>query len=291
MKEIVMGFQAVRDAISTYDAKFLDLRLTDMLGKEQHITLPVSAVDADLFEGGKMFDGSSLKGWQAIHKSDLSLVPDVSTIAIDPFYQDTTLMVRCNVIDPATQKGYDRDPRTIAMKAEAYLRSTGIADEALFGPEPEFFLFDDVRYETRMGYTFSKVDSDEAHWNSGREYEGGNTGHRPNVKGGYFPVPPVDSSHDIRSAISMHLEALGIPVEAHHHEVATANQCEIATRYNTLTTKADELMLLKYIVHNVAHNYGKTATFMPKPIVGDNGNGMHCPSIFSQRRCKSFYRQ
>jgi glutamine synthetase len=266
----------VLEEISKYDAKFVDLRFTDTRGKEQHVTIPVSALDDDFFENGKMFDGSSFKGWQKIHQSDLALVPDLSTLLPDPFYQDSTVFIRCNVVDPQTMQGYERDPRSIAQRAEAYLRSTGIADVAYFGPEPEFFIFDDVRWETSMGGAFYSIDSQEAHWNSGKLLDGGNTGHRPTVKGGYFPVPPVDSSQDIRSAISLTLESLNIKVEAHHHEVATANQCEVATSYNSLTKKADELQILKYIVHNIAHNYGKTATFMPKPLVGDNGSGMHC---------------
>jgi glutamine synthetase len=271
-----MSLSKVRAAIDKYEAKFIDLRFTDTIGKEQHITVPISAIDDDFIENGKMIDGSSFKGWQKIHQSDLALMPDLNTILHDPFYQDSTLFIRCNIVDPQTMLGYERDPRSIAQRAEAYLKSTGIADEALFGPEPEFFLFDDVRWETSMSGSFYAIDSEEAQWNSGKAIEGGNIGHRPGVKGGYFPVPPVDSSQDIRSAICELLESMGIVVEAHHHEVATANQCEVATRFNSLTKKADELQILKYIVHNVAHNHGKTATFMPKPLVGDNGSGMHC---------------
>ena len=274
--EIKMSKNVVVAAIKEHEAKFVDLRFTDILGKEQHITIPVSAVDDDFIENGKMFDGSSFKGWQKIHQSDLALKPDLNNIFLDPFYQDNTLVIRCNIVDPITMLGYDRDPRSLAIRAEAYLKSTGIADVAYFGPEPEFFIFDDVRWNTSMSGSFYKIDSEEASWNSGKKIAGGNIGHRPAVKGGYFPVPPVDSSQDIRSAICQTLESLGIPVEAHHHEVATANQCEVATRFNSLTKKADELQILKYIVHNVAHNYGKTATFMPKPLVGDNGSGMHC---------------
>ena len=271
-----MSMSKVREAIDKHEARFIDLRFTDTVGKEQHITIPASSIDDDFATHGKMIDGSSFKGWQKIHQSDLALLPDLDTILPDPFYQDSTLFIRCNVVDPHTMLGYDRDPRSIAQRAEAYLQSTGIADHALFGPEPEFFLFDDVRWETNISGSFYKIDSDEAQWNSGKAMEGGNIGHRPGIKGGYFPVPPVDSSQDIRSAMAETLEALGIVVEAHHHEVATANQCEIATRFNTLTKKADELQILKYVVHNVAHNHGKTATFMPKPLVGDNGSGMHC---------------
>ncbi|WP_131794732.1 type I glutamate--ammonia ligase [Fluoribacter gormanii] len=271
-----MSKNTVLEAIKEHDAKLIDLRFTDIRGKEQHITMPVSAVDNDFVENGKMIDGSSFKGWQKIHQSDLALMPDLQTIKPDPFFQDNTLFIRCNVVDPKTMMGYERCPRSLALRAEAYLQSTGIADTALFGPEPEFFVFDSVQWETTIGGSFYKIDSEEAQWFSGKELEGGNTGHRPSIKGGYFPVPPVDSSHDMRSAMSLTLESLGIVVEAHHHEVATANQCEIATRFNTLTKKADELQILKYVVHNIAHNYGKTATFMPKPLVGDNGSGMHC---------------
>lgn len=271
-----MSKEVMLAAIKKHDAKFVDMRFTDTRGQSHHITIPVSAVDKDFIEHGKMIDGSSIQGWQKIHQSDLALVPDCSTIICDPFYQDKTLAVVCNVVDPGTALGYSRDPRTLAYRAEAYLKTTGIADAALFGPEPEFFLFDDVRWGVDMNSVFYGVDSEEGQWNSSTKMEGGNIGHRPGVKGGYFPLPPVDSSQDIRSAMCLVLEELGIAVEAHHHEVATGNQCEIATRFNTLTKKADELQIVKYVVHNVAHNYGKTATFMPKPLLGDNGNGMHC---------------
>ncbi len=271
-----MSKNVLLEAINKHNAKFVDLRFTDTRGKEQHITLPVSAISDDLIENGKMIDGSSFKGWQKIHQSDLALQPDLSSILPDPFYQDSTVFLHCNVVDPQTMMGYERDPRSLAQRAEAYLQSTGIADQALFGPEPEFFIFDDVRWNTNISGAFYSIDSEEAEWNSGKKITGGNIGHRPALKGGYFPLPPIDSSQDIRSAISLTLESLGIEVEAHHHEVATANQCEIATRFNTLTKKADELQIIKYVIRNVAHNYGKTATFMPKPLVGDNGSGMHC---------------
>lgn len=271
-----MNKEHLMKLIKEYDAKFLDLRFTDLRGQEQHVTIPVGAADENFIEFGKTIDGSSFKGWKKIHQSDLSVVPDLNCIHFDPFYQENTLFIRCNIVDPETENGYTRDPRTIAQKAEHYLKETGIADAALFGPEPEFFIFDDVQWENSMSGCFYKIDSEEAQWNSGKPLAGGNIGHRPKIKGGYFPVPPVDSSQDIRSSICNILNDLGIEVEAHHHEVATANQCEVATKYNSLTNKADEMQILKYVVRNVAHNYGKTATFMPKPIVGDNGSGMHC---------------
>lgn len=283
-----MSKKALLTAIETYDAKFIDLRFTDIRGKEQHITIPISAVSDDFIQHGKMIDGSSFKGWQKIHQSDLALLPDLNTIQPDPFYQDNTLFIRCNVVNPSSTTNYERCPRSIAQRAEAYLKSTGIADEAYFGPEPEFFVFDSVEFETSMRGSFYAIDSEEAHWNSGKAIDGGNMGHRPRVKGGYFPVPPVDSSQDLRSAVSQALETLGIQVEAHHHEVATANQCEVATRFNHLTAKADELQVFKYIVHNIAHNYGKTATFMPKPLVGDNGSGMHCHQSLSLKGVNIF---
>ncbi len=203
------------------------------------------------------------------------LMPDTDTAVIDPFFSDSTLNIRCDIVEPSTGEGYNRDPRSIAKKAENYLKETGIADTAYFGPEPEFFIFDDVRYGNEVGSSFYEVDSEEACYNSSKIYEDGNTGHRPGIKGGYFPVPPVDSLQDIRSAMCTVLEEMGVTTEVHHHEVATAGQCEIGTKYDTLVKRADMNQILKYTVLNVAHNYGKTATFMPKPIINDNGNGMH----------------
>ncbi len=257
------------------DVKFVDLRFTDTRGKEQHVTLPTSVVDEDLFEDGKMFDGSSIAGWKGINESDMILMPEVDTAVMDPFTDEPTLIVRCDVIEPATMQGYERDPRSLAKRAEAYLKSTGVADTAYFGPEPEFFVLDDVRWGASMEGAFYKVDSEEAEWNAERVYEDGNMGHRPGVKGGYFPVPPVDSLMDIRAAMCLAMEEMGVPVEVHHHEVATAGQCEIGTVFDTLVHRADQNLILKYCVLNVARSYGKTATFMPKPLVGDNGNGMH----------------
>ncbi len=256
-------------------AKFVDLRFTDSRGKEQHVSVPASVVDSGFFKGGKMFDGSSIAGWRGINDSDMVLMPDTATAVMDPFTDEPTMNLRCDILMPDTMKGYERDPRSLAKRAEAYLKSTRIADTAYFGPEPEFFILDDVRWGADMRGAFYKVDSEEASWNSERVFEDGNIGHRPGVKGGYFPVPPVDSLQDIRSAICLALEEMGLTVEVHHHEVATAGQNEIGTKFATLVRKADELQILKYVVMNVAHAYGKTATFMPKPLVGDNGSGMH----------------
>lgn len=267
--------------IQEKEVKFVDFRFTDTRGKEQHITVPAHSVDEDLFEEGKMFDGSSIAGWKGINESDMILMPEAASAVMDLFFDDLTLVLRCDVVEPATMQGYDRCPRSLAHRAEAYLKSTGIADTAYFGPENEFFVFDHVSWGDSMEGAFYKIDSREAAWNSSRNYleaEGGeytNQGHRPTVKGGYFPVPPVDSLHDIRSAMCLALEEMGQQTEVHHHEVATAGQCEIGVRFNTLVQKADEVQVFKYIVHNVAHSYGKTATFMPKPLVNDNGNGMH----------------
>jgi len=257
------------------DAKFVDLRFTDTRGKEQHLTIPAHSVDAGFFEDGRMFDGSSIAGWKGIQESDMILMPDASTLVLDPFMEDATVNVRCDVYEPSTMQGYARCPRMTARRAEAYLQSTGIADQAFFGPENEFFIFDDVRYGSDVSGSFYQIDSEEGAWNTRKVYENGNTGHRPGVKGGYFPVPPVDSLQDIRSQMCLTLEEMGLGVEVHHHEVATAGQCEIGVRFGGLTEKGDQVQILKYVVQNVAHAYGKTATFMPKPLVGDNGSGMH----------------
>ncbi len=267
--------QAVFDLIKEHDVKFIDLRFTDSKGKEQHVSIPHHQIDEDFFEDGKMFDGSSIEGWKGINESDMVLMPDADTAVLDPFTEAVTLNIRCDIVEPATMLGYSRDPRSVANRAEEYMRSTGIADTVLIGPEPEFFVFDDVRFHTDMAGSFYKIDDKEAVWNSGTEYEEGNMGHRPGVKGGYFPVSPVDSSQDLRSAMCLVMEEMGLVVEAHHHEVATCGQNEIACRFNTMVKKADEVQIYKYVVHNVAHAYGKTATFMPKPLVGDNGTGMH----------------
>jgi len=268
--------------IKDNDVKFVDLRFTDTRGKEQHVSMPASIIDDDFFEHGKMFDGSSISGWKGINESDMILMPDDTTGVMDPFMDEATLNIRCDIIEPTTMEGYDRDPRSLAKRAEAYLKSTGIADTAYFGPEPEFFVFDDVRWGADMNGSFYHVDSEEASWNSERVFEEGNIGHRPGIKGGYFPVPPVDSQQDLRSAMCLALEEMGVPVEVHHHEVATAGQNEIGTAFNTLVRKADEVQILKYAVMNVAHGYGKTATFMPKPLVGDNGSGMHVHQSLSK---------
>jgi glutamine synthetase len=256
-------------------AKFVDFRFTDTIGKEQHVTYPASHIDADTFTDGVMFDGSSISGWKHINESDMILMPDPSTAYLDPFADEPMVNITCNIVEPSTMQGYERDPRSIAKRAEEFLKSTGIADTAFFGPEPEFFIFDDIRWGADMSGCFVKIDSEEADWNSERVYANGNMGHRPGIKGGYFPVPPVDSLHDIRAAMCLAMEEIGLNVEVHHHEVATAGQCEIGVSFNTLVKKADEVQKLKYVVHNVAHAYGKTATFMPKPMVGDNGSGMH----------------
>ncbi|WP_096086975.1 glutamate--ammonia ligase [Agaribacterium haliotis] len=266
--------------IKESEARWVDLRFTDTKGKEQHVSIPTSEVDEDFFEEGKMFDGSSIAGWKGINESDMILMPDDSASVLDPFTDEPTVIVRCNIVEPSTGQGYERDPRSIAARAEEYLKSTGLGDAAFFGPEPEFFVFDDVKWGSDMGGAFYKISSEEAAWSSEHSFDDGNMGHRPGVKGGYFPVPPVDSLQDIRGAMCAAMEEMGLEIEVHHHEVGTAGQCEIGVGANTLVKKADEVQILKYCVHNVAHAYGKTATFMPKPIVGDNGSGMHVHQSF-----------
>jgi glutamine synthetase len=282
MMEEKMSPADVLKLIKEKGVKFVDLRLTDTRGREQHVTVPSHQVDENFFEEGKMFDGSSIAGWKGINESDMILMPDSRTAVIDVFTDEPTLNIHCDVIEPQTMQGYIRDPRSTAGRAEAYLKATGIADTAYFGPENEFFIFDSVRYSTAMNSTFYQIDSTEGAWSSAAEHADGNTGHRPGIKGGYFPVAPTDSQHDIRSAMCLALEEMGVMTEVHHHEVATGGQGEIGVKFNTLVRKADEVQLLKYVVHNVAHSYGKTATFMPKPLVGDNGNGMHVHQSLSK---------
>ncbi len=276
-----MSAANVLKMIKDQDIQFVDFRFTDTKGKEQHVSVPAAMADEDLFDEGKMFDGSSIAGWKGIQESDMILMPDADSAVIDPFLQDTTLLLRCDVIEPTTMQGYDRDPRTIAKRGEAYLKSTGIGDAAYFGPEAEFFIFDAVRWSNDISGAAYEIESKEAAWSSDRDYEEGNIGHRPGVKGGYFPVPPVDAMQDVRSAMCLAMADMGLQVEVHHHEVGTAGQGEIGTRFDTLVAKADQLQVYKYCVHNVAHAHGLTATFMPKPLVGDNGSGMHVhQSIF-----------
>src|SRR5262245_43036867 len=268
--------KTVSDVLKTIkdkDVKYVDLRFTDTKGKMQHVTADVSCVDEGTFEG-YAFDGSSIAGWKGIEASDMSLKPDPASAHIDPFFAQTTLALFCDVLDPITGQPYERDPRSIAKKAETYMSSLGIGDKAYFGPEAEFFIFDDVRFNTDPYNTGFRVDSAELPSNSGTEYEMGNLGHRPRTKGGYFPVPPVDSCQDIRSEMLSVMAEMGVTVEKHHHEVASA-QHELGMKFGTLVKMADSLQIYKYAIHNVAQAYGKTATFMPKPVFGDNGSGMH----------------
>jgi glutamine synthetase len=270
-----MAVADVMKMLKDNEVKFVDLRFTDTRGKEQHVSVPAKAFEEDKFTAGHAFDGSSIAGWKGIQASDMLLMPDPDSAVMDPFRDEPTLNLTCDVLEPADGKGYDRDPRTIAKRAEAYLKASGIGDVAYFGPEPEFFVFDSVTWHVDMSGSSVRVETEEAPWSSKERYEGGNMGHRPPVKGGYFPVPPVDSLQDIRSAMCLALDEMGVEVEVHHHEVAAPGQCEIGTKFNSLVKRADWSQILKYVVHNVAASYGKTATFMPKPIVGDNGSGMH----------------
>lgn len=260
--------------IKDEDIGYVDLRFTDVKGKMQHVTFDASMVDEDLFEDGTMFDGSSIEGWKSIDKSDMVLLPDPDTAGIDPFYQQDTMTIFCDILEPDTGEPYNRDPRGTAKKAEAYIKSAKIGDTVYFGPEAEFFVFDDVRWNTSQNKTGYSFDSLEGPYNTGTEYVGGNKGHRPGPKGGYFPVPPIDSEQDMRTEMLAVMTELGLEPEKHHHEVAPS-QHELGMKFSTLLTMADRTQLYKYIVHNVAHAYGKTATFMPKPVHGDNGSGMH----------------
>ena len=270
-----MSVEKALKLIKDQSIEFVDLRFADTLGKEHHVTLPVAEAGADLFEEGKAFDGSSIAGWKGIEASDMILMPDPDTAVIDQFFEQKTLSLTCDIIEPGNGKPYERCPRSLAKRAEAFLKSTGVGDTAYFGPEPEFFIFDSIQWRNDMSGSMFRIHSEEAVWSSEEDYEGANVGHRPGVKGGYFPVPPVDSLTELRNEICQKLIQVGVKAEVHHHEVGTAGQCEIGTRFDTLVRRADHNLALKYAVKNVAHEYGKTATFMPKPINGDNGSGMH----------------
>ncbi|MEM8824828.1 MAG: type I glutamate--ammonia ligase [Pseudomonadota bacterium] len=270
-----MSKDAVLKTIKDEEVEYVDIRFTDPRGKLQHVTVMSDQVDEDFLDEGFMFDGSSIAGWKGIEASDMKLMPDTESAYIDPFYAEKTLCVHCSIVEPDTGESYERDPRGTAEKAEAYLKSTGIGDTAFFGPEAEFFLFDDVRFSNEMNKVGFEVDASDASWNTGTEYEMGNMGHRPGVKGGYFPVNPVDASMDLRSEMLSTMKRIGMKVDKHHHEVASC-QHELGLIFDSLTKQADELQKYKYVIHNVAHAYGKSATFMPKPIAGDNGTGMHC---------------
>lgn len=276
-----MTISEILALIEEGSVRYLDLRLTDTHGKEHHITYPAKGIDEDFFEEGKMFDGSSFAGWRGVQNSDMILMPDPQSAYLDPFYSHETLVMNCTVIEPDTLQAYSRDPRSVALRAEQFLKSTGLADTVLFGPENEFFIFDQVKFQSQAHQVGFEIITREGAWNSNKDYDdfNGNHGHRAKHKGGYLPVAPIDSLHDIRAEMCEVLEEVGQVVEVQHHEVATA-QCEIGCRFNTLTRKADEVQQLKYVIHNVAHRNGKTATFMPKPIVGDNGSGMHVHMSF-----------
>ena len=266
---------AVLTMIKEEDVAYVDIRFTDPRGRLQHVTVVADLVDEDFLEEGFMFDGSSIAGWKSIEASDMKLMPDQSSAYIDPFYAEKTLCIHCSVVEPDTGEPYERDPRGTAEKAEAYLKASGIGDVSYWGPEAEFFLFDDVRYSNTMNKVSYEVDALDASWNSDTEYEMGNTGHRPGIKGGYFPVNPTDDGQDIRSEMLSTMKRIGMKVDKHHHEVASC-QHELGLIFGSLTHQADEIQKYKYVIHNVAQAYGKSATFMPKPIYGDNGSGMHC---------------
>ena len=261
--------------IKDEDAAYVDIRFTDPRGKLQHVTVMSDQVDEDFLEEGFMFDGSSIAGWKGIEASDMKLMPDTESAYVDPFYAEKTICVHCSIVEPDTGESYERDPRSTAEKAEAFLKSSGVGDTAFFGPEAEFFLFDDVRFSNTINKVSYEVDATDGSWNTDTEYEMGNMGHRPGIKGGYFPVNPTDESMDLRSEMLSTMKRIGMKVDKHHHEVASC-QHELGLIFDSLTKQADELQKYKYVIHNVAAAYGKTATFMPKPIAGDNGTGMHC---------------
>jgi len=265
---------AIMEMIKENDIRFVDLRFTDPRGKWQHLTQAIVTVDEESLKEGFMFDGSSIAGWKAINESDMCLMPDLTTATIDPFFAQATLVLVCDVLEPTTGKPYNRDPRSTAKAAIEYMSNQGIGDTAFFGPEAEFFVFDDVKFDVQMNRGYYEVDSSEGPYNTARDYEEGNPGHRPGIKGGYFPVPPVDSEQDLRSEMLAVMEEMGVEVEKHHHEVAPS-QHELGMKFGTLINTADSLQIYKYVVHQVASSYGKTATFMPKPVAGDNGSGMH----------------
>jgi glutamine synthetase len=262
------------DMIKEHDVQYVDFRFTDPRGKWQHTAQHVSTIDEDVFADGIMFDGSSIAGWKTINESDMILMPDPETVCMDPFAVQPLMVLFCDIYEPRTGQPYDRDPRSTAKKALAYMASLGIGDTAYFGPEAEFFVFDDVRWSTDMNHMSYVLDSNEGPYNTNAEFEGGNPGHRPGIKGGYFPVPPVDSGQDMRAEMVTTMIGMGLEMEKHHHEVAPS-QHELGMKFNTLVRTADQMQIYKYVVHMVAHQYGKTATFMPKPVVGDNGSGMH----------------
>lgn len=268
------GSSAFFKLLKDKNIEYVSFRFTDLRGKLQHTAQHISTVDQNLIEDGVMFDGSSIAGWKAINESDMMLKPDLSTAKVDPFAAIPTVNVFCDVYEPATGQPYSRDPRSIAKAAEEYLQSTKLADTAFFGPEAEFFIFDDVRINVEMNHVSYKIDSVEGHYNANTEYPQGNMGHRPGIKGGYFPVQPIDTSNDLRAEMTSVLARMGVPMEKHHHEVAPS-QVELGLKFSTLVDSADNMQLYKYVVHNVAHAYGKTATFLPKPVYGDNGSGMH----------------
>jgi glutamine synthetase len=266
---------SVLKMIKDQDIKYIDLRFTDPRGKWQHLAMHPRMMDEDAFSEGVMFDGSSIAGWKAINESDMALIPDPASAVMDPYAAQSSLILFCDVHEPSTGEPYNRDPRSVARRAEAYLAYTGIGDTAYFGPEAEFFVFDDVKFDVSMNKTFYQIDESEGPYNTGRDFEGGNTGHRPAAKGGYFPVPPIDSHGDLRAEMLSIMEDMNLPVEKHHHEVAPS-QNELGISFDTLVRTADNMQIYKYVVHNTAHAYGKTATFMPKPVKDDNGSGMHC---------------